>query len=98
QSFPLEILWQDALGQAWKPIRESQEEAQYAGVPDAVLNILELARERRTDTQKATLSEYYRAQVFPALASERKRLKEARKELAGIEPTTVPVMRELQGD
>ena len=73
QSFPLEILWQDALGQAWKPIRESQEEAQYAGVPDAVLNILELARERRTDTQKATLSEYYRGQVFPASASERKR-------------------------
>jgi hypothetical protein len=98
QSFPLEILWQDALGQAWKPIRESQEEAQYAGVPDAVLNILELGRERRTDTQKATLAEYYRAQVFPALASERKRLKEARKELADIEPTTVPVMRELQGD
>jgi hypothetical protein len=98
RAFPLEIVWQNALGQAWQPLNSAQEQAQYAAIPDDVLNILVSSPSGRNEAQQAAISQYYRANIFPELASERQSLKEAKQQLAKIEPTTVPVMRELQGD
>jgi hypothetical protein len=98
QAFPLEITWQDALGRAWRPLTSEEEQAQYAATPDNVLKILELRPAERNDTQRAALSEYFRGNISHALAAERARFLEAKRQLARIEPTTVPVMRELEGE
>jgi hypothetical protein len=98
RAFPLAIIWQNALGRSWKPVYPPEEAAEYAATPDSVLRILESSPDNRSDAQRATLSEYYRADIFPALASERESLMNIKQQLARMEPTTVPVMRELEGD
>ena len=72
--------------------------SEYAGVPDSVLDILAIAPAQRTDEQRATLSEYYRANLAPELKPDRERLKELKKQMADMQPNTVPVMRELAGE
>ena len=98
RAFPLETVWQKALGRSWQPLDPSSTAPDYAAVPSKVTEILEMVPGERTEAQQAKLTEYYRANVFAGLASEREHLAEVKKQLAQIEPTSVPVMRELEGD
>ena len=98
RAFPLDIFWQNAVARTWKPLDASQNQAQYDAIPDDILKVLEHPLDARSESENDRLAEYYQAQVSPALAGEREKLKETKQQLAGIEPTIVPVMRELEGD
>jgi hypothetical protein len=72
--------------------------AEYAAVPENILDILTVAPPQRTDQQSSSLSAWYRANVAPELKTERQQLAKLKKNLADIIPNTVPIMRELAGD
>ena len=97
-SFPLQMIWQNAAGLYRRPVSADDQLAQYTSTPDNVLEIIELKSSERNEAQRATLSEYYRANIFPGLSVEREAFRELKRQLADIEPTSVPIMRELEGD
>src|ERR1044071_1694373 len=70
----------------------------YAGVPDSLLQALITPPANRAEQQQTALSEYYRANVDPGLKPQRERLAQLKKQLAAIQPNTVPIFRELTGD
>lgn len=53
-----------------------------------------VAANPRSTEQKKLIAEYYASTIDPAMAKERGKLAELRKELDGIQPVTVPVMEE----
>jgi hypothetical protein len=75
---------------------EDERISEFAAVPARVLEILAVTPTERSENQKASLSEYYRANLEPALKPDREQLAELKKQLASIQPNTVPIMRELQ--
>lgn len=77
---------------------EDERISEFASVPASALEILTLPPANRDEKQRADLSEYYRANVEPSLKPDRERLAELKKQLAAIQPNTVPIMRELAGD
>jgi len=97
QNFPLELVWQNAQSRRYAPNNPAESEEQYAFLPDRLVELLGLAPAGRTPEQQTELLEYYQGQVAPALEPERLRLAELGKKLAALEPTTVPIMRELEG-
>ncbi|HTL59176.1 MAG TPA: PSD1 and planctomycete cytochrome C domain-containing protein [Candidatus Limnocylindrales bacterium] len=98
RAFPLQIIWQNAAGLVRHPPYLAQELIEYSAIPEDVLGIVELTADERNETQRATLSEFYRANIFPGLKSEREAFREAKRQLAAIEQTSVPIMHELEGD
>ncbi len=72
--------------------------SEYASVPESLLQLLTVSAASRDEQQRIALSEYYRANVDPALKPERERLEQSKKQLAAIQPNTVPIFRELTGD
>jgi hypothetical protein len=88
----------DRCAPAWLRFSASEDEriSEFAGVPAPVLEILAVSPAERSEKQRADLSEYYRANVEPALKPDRDRLAELKKQLASIQPNTVPIMRELE--
>ena len=77
---------------------DNERVSEYASVPESFLQLLVVSAANRDDQQRIALSEFYRGNVDPALKPERDRLAQAKKQLAGIQPNTVPVFRELTGD
>jgi len=97
EAFPLELVWQNALGRSCFPVSQRELLAQYAATPEKILGTLALAPAKRTELQSADLLEYFQAHIAPEMESDRKRLDVLEHKLAAIEPTTVPIMRELEG-
>jgi hypothetical protein len=81
-------------------ISSSQDErmAEYATLPEGLLQSISKNAGDRSEVERAALSEYYRANVEPALKPERDRLAALKKEMADMPRDIVPVMRELTGD
>ncbi len=76
---------------------EDERISEYASVPGDVMEILALPRSERDEQQRSALAHFYRANVDPDLKPERERLAQLKKDLAEIQPNTVPVMQELTG-
>jgi len=72
--------------------------ADYAALPESLLRSISEKPEVRSDSERAALSEYYRANIAPELNPERDRLALLRKQMADMPRDTVPVMRELTGE
>ncbi len=72
--------------------------ANYAALPESLLCSISRKSDERNDSEKAALSEYYRANVAPDLKPERDRLAALKKQMAARPRDTVPVMRELTGN
>ena len=72
--------------------------AEYAAVPESILDTLTTAPAQRTEQQRSSLSEFYRSNIAPDLKNEREQLAKLKKNLADVIPNTVPIMRELAGD
>ena len=63
-------------------------------MPAAVFAIVKTPGNKRDNSQKKQLAEYYRS-IAPQLKTVRMELAATEKQLAAIKPTTVPVMRQL---
>ena len=72
--------------------------AAHARTPVDVLGILAVAEKDRTPPQRGQIMEYFARQLAPELKTEREKLSALQKQIAGMTPVTVPVMRELAGD
>ena len=59
----------------------------------AVLAALAIPADKRSDGQQAAVAHHYVRQVAPETKTDRTRLAEVTKLLAGLKPMTVPVMR-----
>ncbi len=70
----------------------------YASSPAPILEALSQTSGSRSKSQLAEISEYYRSNIDPSLATQRTRLAELKKDMAALQPNTVPVMRELPAD
>lgn len=71
--------------------------ADYAALPESLLQSISKKPGERSESERAALSEYYRANVAPDLKPERDRLAALKKQMADMPRDTVPVMRELAG-
>jgi hypothetical protein len=98
------ILSQSALHDHCPPalfkisVSDDENLSEYASAPTSILEVLSRTPDSRSEEQRATLSEYYRASVFPGLKSEREHYASLKKQLSDMPANTVPVMRELTGD
>jgi hypothetical protein len=81
-------------------ISSSQDErmAEYATLPEPLLHSISKNAANRSESERGALSEYYRANVEPALKPERDRLAALKKEMTDMPRDIVPIMRELTGD
>ncbi|MBP87669.1 MAG: hypothetical protein CMJ64_13255 [Planctomycetaceae bacterium] len=75
----------------------TNQELAIGAVPSDIFTIVKTPANRRDDAQKKTLADYYRS-IAPLLKPVREELSKVEKQLAGIKPTTVPVMRQLAED
>lgn len=66
----------------------------WASTPPEVLTAVSSPADQHSDAQAKAIDDHF-LDITPALAKHRKRAAEVAKELAGIQPVTVPVMREL---
>ena len=72
--------------------------AAHVRTPVDVLGVLAVAAEERTPAQRERLKDYFARQLAPELKAERDRSAALRKQIDGMTPVTVPVMRDLAGD
>ncbi len=72
--------------------------AAHVRTPVDVLGILAVTERSRTPAQHDRLKEHYTRELAPELKPDRDKLAALRKQIDGIAPVTVPVMRELAGD
>jgi hypothetical protein len=81
-------------------LRSSADErfGEYAALPESLLRSISKKTRERSDSERAALSEYFRANVAPELKPERERLAALKKQMADMPRDTVPVMRELTGE
>jgi len=70
------------------PVRET---------PEKIKQILAVGTAERTDEQQKELANYYRA-FAPSLTKVNERLAELRKELDGVKPVALPILREVAED
>ena len=69
--------------------------AEFAKTPPAILAILNIASDKRTDAQKTELAKHY-VSIAPELKADRDKLAAVKKQLADLKPAmTVPIMKEL---
>ena len=71
---------------------------EWSALPGDVAAIVAKATASRTDAERVRLGDYFRRTVASETAEARARKAELDKSLAGIKPSTVPVLQELQGD
>ncbi|MDX2038861.1 MAG: DUF1553 domain-containing protein [Isosphaeraceae bacterium] len=87
------------LGRFRVSLSEDAAASTTAGVPEAILRIVGLPYERRSDAERAELRRFYLKEVAPEPAAERLVLAKLREERDSIKPmTTVPILRELEKD
>lgn len=72
--------------------------ADYAALPEPLLRSISRKSSDHTDSERAALSEYYRANIAPDLKPDRDHLAALKKQMADMPRDTVPVMRELTGN
>jgi hypothetical protein len=78
---------------------DDQHLSEYASVPESILDVLALPQDQRDQAKAVELSEYFRRELAPALHPQRVELKKLKRDLAEMTPlTTVPIMRDLNGD
>jgi mono/diheme cytochrome c family protein len=77
---------------------EDQRISEYASVPESILDILTTLPAERDQEKQSALANYYRENLAPELKADRESLKKLKKDLAGMVPNTVPIMRDLAGD
>ena len=65
--------------------------------PESIKEILALEPEERNDQQRDELADYFRA-FAPSLAKVNEQLKKRRRELDGVKPVALPVMREVAAE
>lgn len=94
--FPLELIWQYALGRLSRPLTKAEESAQYGNPPSLILDLLGLPAP--SEDQQSILSEWYRSHIAPELRREQDRYAELERGIDDIKPNTVPVMHELEGN
>src|SRR5579862_1082782 len=63
--FPWELTWQNALGQAYKPLSPAEEISIYAYPPAQILQLLRTQPNARSDIQQASLTKWYQSHVAP---------------------------------
>jgi hypothetical protein len=95
REFPWELTWQNALKRFSRPLTPAEESAQYTFPPPNILELLASPAERN-DTQQAILIKWYRSYVAPELQHKQERYAQLQREIADINPNTVPVMAELE--
>jgi hypothetical protein len=83
------------LGHFRLGVTDDARAAEWGRTPRPVLEALKTPAEERTPEQQQALVKYYPT-VAPELDATRKRLAELAKQLDGLKPVTVPVMRELK--
>ncbi len=89
---------QHTLGCFRISVSEDDRAPEYARTPPAVMAVLALDGEKRSDDQREALTKYYLRNIAPELKPERDRLAELSKQLEEMKPSTVPVMHELAGE
>src|SRR5260370_17871869 len=72
--------------------------AEYATLPEPLLHSISKNAADRSEGERAALSEYYRANIEPALKPERDRLAALKKEMTDMPRELWPIMPELTGD
>ncbi len=98
REFPWNLVWQRTLGTYAYPLTRAEADAQYANPSDSVLKLVLLSPAQRTETERATLGEWFRRHASPELKAGQDRYDALKREIAAVTPNTVPVMRELLGD
>lgn len=95
EEFPLDLLWQYALGQLNRPLTPAG--AAYENISFSRLALDWIGQsEPLTEDQQVLFNEWYRRHIDPMLKQEQTRYAELEKEIAGVNPNTVPVMHELE--
>lgn len=70
-----------------------------AGLPQKIVTIIDRPAERRSADDQKQLADWYRDNLAPELAAERKEREAMRNEYNSMKPdTSVPILRELAGD
>jgi len=82
------------LGRFRLAMTESDQAAQLAKIPPPILAILQTPREARSATQTQALREHF-VQQTPLLAAQRTQIENLQKQIAKIQPATVPICKEL---
>ncbi|HLH54712.1 MAG TPA: PSD1 and planctomycete cytochrome C domain-containing protein [Verrucomicrobiae bacterium] len=98
QQFAWELVWQSELGFVSKPLTAAEEMTVYAIPPKEILELLRPGPQDRKEFQQETLTKWYAANVDPELRPDQRRYNQLRRQIDEIEPNTVPVMKELEGD
>jgi hypothetical protein len=96
RQFPLELVWQEALGYRAYPVSSAYRDFEYAQTPAPVLETLTTPAAIRSQSQQETLTEWFRAHFAPELKPERERFAQLERLIDGVEPDTVPVMKEQE--
>ena len=96
RDFPLELVWQYALGKCAQPFTKGEESVQYANPSSLILELIQSPCPN--PDQHAILSQWYRGHIAPELKPEQERYAELQREIDDIKPDTVPMMHELEGD
>jgi hypothetical protein len=97
REFPLQLIWQSALGLYSRPLTKEEETVQYANPTPLILELIQSPR-AHTEDQQTLLSQWYRAHVAPELKPEQDRYAELQRKIDDIKPNTVPMMYELASD
>lgn len=69
--------------------------ARLTEIPRELATILALPADKRDAAQKATVTEHYLREISPGSAADRKTLTDFKQQLAALQPSTVPILREL---
>jgi mono/diheme cytochrome c family protein len=82
------------LGRFRLSVTDDPRVGQWASTPAAVLAALRIEAAKRSPQQNEAVTQYY-SSIAPELQSTRQKLSELQKQLAGLKPNTVPIMREM---
>ena len=96
REFPLELVWQYAVGRVSAPLTQPEEANEYANPPKLILDLF-LQPGCPDMDQSSILYQWYRSHVDPELKPEQARAAELARKIQEIQPDTVPMMRELEG-
>jgi hypothetical protein len=98
RSFPLDLLWQGAIGRSSFSLTPTEAQFQYAALPNSILEILGTTDKARTAAQTTDLLEFFQSHLAPDMEENRQHVAELQKQVAAIDPSTALIMRELDGD
>ncbi|HSU53352.1 MAG TPA: PSD1 and planctomycete cytochrome C domain-containing protein [Candidatus Dormibacteraeota bacterium] len=98
RNFPWNVVWQRTLGICAYPLTTPEADAQYADPSDSELKPLLRDSGQRSETERATLGEWFRRRACSELKPQQERHYALHQEIASVTPNTVPVMQELRGE